>query len=115
MEKFEERISKETYNEIKQFLKENQSDELDFNIIKRSSELYKKVFFELYESTRNFRTAFDDIMVEYQTKTRGKTIEFEIQLMPEINKRLAQIYSLYIKNQELWDMLHQLSSKRIKK
>ena len=46
-----EKISEKTYNDIKQFLEENPSNELDFYTLLEGFKLHKKAFDELVNST----------------------------------------------------------------
>ena len=114
MNLFVEKISEKTYNDIKQFLEENPSNELDFYTLQDGFKLHKKAFDELYESTNDFRKEFDEIISEFQRKTTGVDSYSERKLMLDTNIKLKDLYSRFVKNKEVWDLLDQLSSKTIK-
>lgn len=111
MDFFEEKVSKETLDEITAFLCDTNENELDYYSCRKAFQLYKKATDEMFESTSSFREAFDKIVSDFKIKSCGKYTYNEQLLMDETNKRLDALYSNFVKNQEVWDKLDMLYEK----
>ncbi|MCF0117433.1 MAG: hypothetical protein HUJ61_05225 [Bacilli bacterium] len=110
---YKETISQELMDEINDFLFRNPNDIIPYWEWRNSLELHKKAYNEIIQSTEGFREEFDSILKYYQDNRSDDELNaFNVNLLCDINNKLADLYSRYIKNLEVRNLLKSLANKR---
>ncbi len=112
---FIETIKEETLEQMRSFLSEHASNDVDYVAWQMAVELRRKAFEEVYESTTAFREEFDKTIEDFRSKSCDDKTCPEFILLSETNKKLQDLYSCYRKNNEVWYLIDKLSSKKIMK
>lgn len=106
---YRESITKETEQEVKDFLTSHPSQHLSYWDWRESNNLILKIYKELEESTKGFGKEIDEVLKKHNICAPCDLSDYAIH---QINMELADIK--VIKNTEIYRLLNQLERKSYK-